>query len=83
MADPACVARLVEEIQIVSPKIVVVMGPAAQTPGSDTQAAVEALRRLVDAGAKPRPAASVVADLTGLSANALYQGLTQGQRSTK
>jgi uracil-DNA glycosylase len=29
MADPACVARLVEEIQIVSPKIVVVMGPDA------------------------------------------------------
>jgi uracil-DNA glycosylase len=26
MADPACVARLVEEIQIVAPKIVVVMG---------------------------------------------------------
>ena len=64
-------------------EIVVVVGPAAQTPGGDTQAAVEALRRLVDAGAKPRPAASVVADLTGLSANALYQGLTQRQRSTK
>jgi uracil-DNA glycosylase len=29
MADPACIARLVEEIQIVSPKIVVVMGPDA------------------------------------------------------
>ncbi len=29
LADPACVARLVEEIQIVSPKIVVVMGPDA------------------------------------------------------
>jgi hypothetical protein len=29
MADPACVARLVEEIQIVSPKIAVVMGPDA------------------------------------------------------
>jgi uracil-DNA glycosylase len=29
MADPACVARLVEEIQIVAPKIVVVMGPDA------------------------------------------------------
>jgi uracil-DNA glycosylase len=31
MADPACLARLVEEIQIVSPKIVVVMGPDALT----------------------------------------------------
>jgi uracil-DNA glycosylase family 4 len=29
MADPGCVARLVEEIGIVSPKIVVVMGPDA------------------------------------------------------
>ncbi|MBV9364647.1 MAG: uracil-DNA glycosylase [Solirubrobacterales bacterium] len=29
MADPGCVARVVEEIQIVSPKIVVVMGPDA------------------------------------------------------
>jgi uracil-DNA glycosylase family 4 len=29
MADPACVARLVEEIQIVSPKIALVMGPDA------------------------------------------------------
>jgi uracil-DNA glycosylase family 4 len=31
MADPGCVARLVEEMQIVSPKIVVVMGPDALT----------------------------------------------------
>src|SRR5437763_15705670 len=29
MADPTCIARLVEELQIVSPKIVVVMGPDA------------------------------------------------------
>jgi uracil-DNA glycosylase family 4 len=29
MADPACVARLVEELAIVSPRIVVVMGPEA------------------------------------------------------
>jgi uracil-DNA glycosylase len=29
MADPGCVARLIEEIAIVSPKIVVVMGPDA------------------------------------------------------
>jgi uracil-DNA glycosylase family 4 len=29
MADPGCVARLVEEIAIVQPKIVVVMGPEA------------------------------------------------------
>jgi uracil-DNA glycosylase len=29
LADPACVARLIEELQIVSPKLVVVMGPDA------------------------------------------------------
>jgi len=30
----------------------------------------------VAAGAKPRPAAGVVAELTGTSANALYKALT-------
>ena len=35
-----------------------------------------ALQRLVDAGAKPRVAAGVVAELTGVSANALYRLLT-------
>jgi uracil-DNA glycosylase len=29
LAEPACVARLVEEIHIVSPRLVVVMGPEA------------------------------------------------------
>src|SRR5437763_8443568 len=29
MADPACIARLVEELAIIQPKIVVVMGPEA------------------------------------------------------
>jgi 16S rRNA (cytidine1402-2'-O)-methyltransferase len=62
-------------------EIVVVIGAAEATPGGDIETAVAALQRLVDAGAKPRPAASVVADLTGLSANALYRALTQ--RSTK
>ena len=38
--------------------------------------ALQALQRLVDAGAKPRPAASVVADLTGVPANRLYRALT-------
>ena len=48
---------------------------------------LDALRRLVDAGAKPRPAAGVVAELTGVSANALYRALHRrrgpAQRSTK
>ncbi len=56
-------------------EIVLVVGPApAGAPGID--APLSALRRLVDAGAKPRPAAGVVAELTGVSANALYRALT-------
>jgi uracil-DNA glycosylase family 4 len=31
MADPACIARVIEELAIVQPKIVVVMGPEALT----------------------------------------------------
>jgi 16S rRNA (cytidine1402-2'-O)-methyltransferase len=34
---------------------------------------VTALARLVEAGAKPRPAAGVVAELSGLTANAVYK----------
>jgi 16S rRNA (cytidine1402-2'-O)-methyltransferase len=44
-------------------------------PGPDP-AAVDALRKLVDAGAHPRKAAAVVASLTGTTANALYRALT-------
>jgi 16S rRNA (cytidine1402-2'-O)-methyltransferase len=40
--------------------------------------ALDALRRLVDAGAKPRPAAAVVSELTGVPANRLYRALTSG-----
>ncbi len=57
-------------------EIVLVVGPAPETaPGID--APLDALRRLVAAGAKPRPAAGVVAELTGVSANALYRALTE------
>jgi 16S rRNA (cytidine1402-2'-O)-methyltransferase len=56
-------------------EVVLVVGPAPEVAG-DLGPAVEALRRLVEAGAKARPAASVVADLTGVSANALYRALT-------
>jgi uracil-DNA glycosylase family 4 len=37
IADPACVARLTEELAIVSPKIVVVMGDDAMTVVNDLQ----------------------------------------------
>jgi 16S rRNA (cytidine1402-2'-O)-methyltransferase len=71
-------AELAERYGGDAPKgeIVLVVGPAPEsTPGID--APLAALRRLVDAGAKPRPAAGVVAELTGVSANALYKALTE------
>ncbi|MGH2713730.1 MAG: hypothetical protein ACRDM7_07565, partial [Thermoleophilaceae bacterium] len=40
-------------------------------------AAVDALRRLVEAGAKPRKAAAIVAELTGSRANDLYRAVTR------
>jgi 16S rRNA (cytidine1402-2'-O)-methyltransferase len=56
-------------------EIVLVVGPG--TPDEpDLAPALAAVRKLVDAGAKPRAAASVVAELTGTAANALYRALT-------
>ncbi|MGH2952700.1 MAG: 16S rRNA (cytidine(1402)-2'-O)-methyltransferase [Solirubrobacterales bacterium] len=58
-------------------EIVVVLAPAAGRAGApDVAFAVDALRRLVQSGARPRAAASVVAALTGTRANELYKGLT-------
>jgi 16S rRNA (cytidine1402-2'-O)-methyltransferase len=56
-------------------EVVLVVGPAP-VEVAELEAGVDALRRLVDAGARARPAAGVVAQLTGLSANALYRALT-------
>ncbi len=61
-------------------EIVLVVGPAPER-AADLAGPVAALARLVQAGAKPRPAAGVVAELTGVSANALYRALTEA-RST-
>ena len=65
-------------------EIVLVIGPAP-TRAVDLEQPLAAVQRLVDAGAKPRAAASVVAELTGVAANALYRLLTErrNQRSTK
>jgi 16S rRNA (cytidine1402-2'-O)-methyltransferase len=65
-------------------EIVLVIGPAP-TRAVDLEQPLAAVERLVDAGAKPRAAASVVAELTGVAANALYRLLTErrNQRSTK
>ncbi|MFI5025169.1 MAG: 16S rRNA (cytidine(1402)-2'-O)-methyltransferase [Solirubrobacterales bacterium] len=58
-------------------EIVLVIAPSDTVSSSpDTAFAVDALRRLVQAGARPRAAASVVAALTGTRANDLYTGLT-------
>jgi 16S rRNA (cytidine1402-2'-O)-methyltransferase len=71
-------ATLAERYAAEAPRgeIVLVVGAAASGPERDLETAVAALRRLVEAGAKPRPAAGVVAELTGVSANALYKALT-------
>jgi 16S rRNA (cytidine1402-2'-O)-methyltransferase len=53
--------------------VLVVGGAPPRPPGEVDPAAVSAVRRLVEAGAKPRAAAGVVAELTGGSANALYR----------
>jgi 16S rRNA (cytidine1402-2'-O)-methyltransferase len=58
-------------------EIVLVIAPPS-APDSDVPdpRALKAVRELVDAGAHPRKAATVVASLTGTGANALYRALT-------
>jgi 16S rRNA (cytidine1402-2'-O)-methyltransferase len=58
-------------------EVVLVFGPLAGADAAEL-AGLEELRALVAAGAKPRPAAKVVARLVGGSANALYRGLMEG-----
>ncbi len=59
-------------------EIVLVIGAAPGGPSDTaTEHALAAVARLVEAGAKPRPAAGVVAELTGVSANELYRRLTE------
>ena len=60
-------------------EVVLVLAPAEPLSAESVEpAALDALRRLVDAGARPRKAAGIVAELTGGSANALYRALTSG-----
>ena len=56
--------------------VLVLAPPSAAGPDAADPAALDALRKLVDAGAHPRKAATVVASLTGASANTLYRALT-------
>jgi 16S rRNA (cytidine1402-2'-O)-methyltransferase len=76
-------AELAERYAGAPPKgeVVLVLGPPSASGGtgaSSEPSGLDALRRLVEAGAHPRKAASVVAELTGGSANELYRALTSG-----
>jgi 16S rRNA (cytidine1402-2'-O)-methyltransferase len=58
-------------------EVALVVGGARESTAHAVEPALDAVRRLVEAGAKPRVAASVVADLTGVPTNRLYRALTQ------
>jgi 16S rRNA (cytidine1402-2'-O)-methyltransferase len=70
-------AELAERYRSQPPRgeVALVIAPAESVAG-DLGPALDALQRLIAAGAKPRAAAAVVAELTGVSANALYRALT-------
>jgi 16S rRNA (cytidine1402-2'-O)-methyltransferase len=57
-------------------EVVLVIGAAPAPVDVDLTPALNAVRRLIESGAKPRVAAGVVAELTGASANTLYRALT-------
>jgi 16S rRNA (cytidine1402-2'-O)-methyltransferase len=57
-------------------EIVLVIGGAPARTGADP-AAIDAVRRLIGAGAKARVAAGVVAELTGAGANELYRAVAE------
>jgi 16S rRNA (cytidine1402-2'-O)-methyltransferase len=63
-------------------EVVLVVAPSERGGAGDEalRAASEALAGLVDAGARPRPAAAIVAGLTGASANAVYRAYTELRR---
>jgi 16S rRNA (cytidine1402-2'-O)-methyltransferase len=72
-------AELAERYARAAPKgeVVLVVGPASPAAAAGGEpAGGEAVRKLVAAGAHPRTAAAVVAELTGGSANELYRALT-------
>lgn len=73
-ADATSVAERFAEGGETRGEIVVVIGPAPAVEAAVAPAA-SALARLVEAGAKTRPAARVVAELTGVPANALYEAV--------
>jgi hypothetical protein len=56
-------------------------GPGAASVVAHDPRAAAALRELLDAGARPRPAAAVVARLTNTRANELYRAVSESDRS--
>jgi 16S rRNA (cytidine1402-2'-O)-methyltransferase len=62
-------------------EITLVVGAAAGEDQAARGAAIEAVHELIDAGARPRAAASAVARLTGLAANDLYRSSTRRTRA--
>jgi 16S rRNA (cytidine1402-2'-O)-methyltransferase len=75
-------AELAERFEAAAPRgeVVLVVGAAPARgagDGAPAPEAVDAVARLVEAGAKPRAAAGVVAELTGESANALYRAAAE------
>jgi 16S rRNA (cytidine1402-2'-O)-methyltransferase len=58
-------------------EVVLVFGPPSKAVEDGPPPGLDQVRQLVDAGAKPRVAAQVVAELTDGSANRLYSALTE------
>jgi 16S rRNA (cytidine1402-2'-O)-methyltransferase len=76
-------AELAERYADAPPKgeVVLVIGAAPEREADEVdEAALDAVAKLVDAGAKPRTAAAVVAELTGGSANVLYRAHTAARK---
>ena len=59
-------------------EVVLVVGAAPVAPAAPLEDAAASVRRLIEAGARPRVAASVIAELTGVKANALYKAVVEG-----
>jgi len=71
-------ASLAERYAAAEPRgeVVLVIGGAPEGAG-EQDVAVDAVRRLVESGARARAAASVVSELTGVPANALYRAVAE------
>lgn len=75
-------AELAERYRTTPPRgeVVLVVG-AAPAGEADAERAADAVHRLVEAGARRRPAAAIVGELTGISANRLYRAAPSGPPS--